>query len=898
MVNKKFPILFLAIFLGFVSLNFVSAVTNVSVCGNITSSGEYELNTSLQAGAGLPCLMINVSDVILDCINYSYFINGTDSANTMGVGVIGSQTLTNVTVKNCNISRFDMGVWFNNTNNSLIFNNTFYNDSTGIDLSFTLDINVSTNNITTFAFNLSAIFLMDDNSSVVENNIVTTNNVSAIGILISNSVDTIANLNTITTSGINSSGVLLEDGSTNISLTTNTITTSNVSSMGIQLFDASSSCLLFNNIITTSENESFGIYFEGASNMNISSNNITTSGVQADGISVHNSNDSIIKYNIIQTTHFNACVIHLDLSPYNNTFYDNIINTSSNHSGACLDETLANNWNTTETATTNIVGRANIGGNFWTNNASTGYSDTCIDSDGDYFCDTAYNLAGLGSEDTNNIDYLPLANHTNMISGCDDPLNEANKTYSLNQTITEINGTCFNITANNITLYLNGEDITGNGTGYGINISGYNDTRIFGRVSGGSDQGVISNFSNGLYINASSSNSFEYFKINNSVQDAILLEGDTSSNNNFTGIIALNTNISHYDINFSTTGINGTWIIDIQFTNYTFTGAGGLVNFKEIDYGEIVFLEAINGSGTSLKTDVDIDDNWVFVNSSKSGLNKSANISLYSITYTDPKPQYSSDNSAWTDCTTGTDPACVEISYNASTDIHIFNVSHFTYFKSAEGYTAPTTNGGTSDDVGGGETTVEKTEKHSWVKIIPGEPITMTGFSEDYGIKEIEIKVTIMAENVKITVEKHSGKPTEVTKEKLGKVYSYLQIMATNLEGKLDKATIKLKIPKSWFEENNLEKDDIALFRFNEAEEKWGELTTTYTESDNDYYYYDVELTSLSYFVIGEKVEEEEEVVGLVETLKKDLTWLWIIIGVIVLAAIIGGGIAVKKREQ
>jgi len=39
-----------------------------------------------------------------------------------------------------------------------------------------------------------------------------------------------------------------------------------------------------------------------------------------------------------------------------------------------------------------------------------------------------------------------------------------------------------------------------------------------------------------------------------------------------------------------------------------------------------------------------------------------------------------------------------------------------------------------------------------------------------------------------------------------------------------------------------------------------------------------------------EEMEEEPE--------ETNLTWLWIIIGVLVLAAIIGGGIAVKKKRQ
>jgi len=46
-----------------------------------------------------------------------------------------------------------------------------------------------------------------------------------------------------------------------------------------------------------------------------------------------------------------------------------------------------------------------IGGNFWTNPTSNGYSDTCWDTDADGFCDQPYDLLGDGS----NVDYLPIA---------------------------------------------------------------------------------------------------------------------------------------------------------------------------------------------------------------------------------------------------------------------------------------------------------------------------------------------------------------------------------------------------------------------------------------------------------------------------------------------------------
>jgi len=920
MVNKYFKVflfmILLAFVVSFVSTEFVddkTLVQNVTDCGILnTSNALYTLNQSINT-TGWDCLAILNDSIVLDCAGHNITLNSSNEDNYSAVLTLN---FNNITVKNCVFLQNFTGsteegneqnaISFVNSTNSTIFNNTFGGlgfKGSGIFLHSSINANITANTINNSVGGAITLF-SGSNSSVVENN-----NITAVlmGINIAGSPNTNVSSNNITSSsteGVDTSMIRLEDSDESI-IDHNIIITSDVGVSGIVMEDVLD-VLINLNTITTSGEEAFGIYLNESDNANITLNNITTSGYHGDGINLQSTDDSVFTQNIVQTGDSDACVIHLDSSPYNNTFYNNIFNTSTNHSGTCLDDALMNIWNTTEAATTNILGRANIGGNFWTNNASTGYSDLCLDEDGDYICDNQYNLTDAGIL---NVDYLPLANHTNMISGCD-TLDVANETYALNQSVT-VSGTCFNITANNVTLNFVGYNITGNGTGYGINVSG-NDTTVVGET--------VYNFSNGIYINASSNNAFTDLIINNSAQDAILLEGATSDNNNFTNITVTDTNSSYYDINFSTAGIDGTWIIGINFANYTFTGAGGKVNFKEPSYGEIKFIEAINGNGTSLQSDVDIGSNWVFVNSSSnSGLNKSANISLYDISYTNPKPQYSSGGTTYTDCTSTTDPVCVELSYSTSTDIYIFSVSHFTYFKSAEGYTAPADD--TTGDTTGGNGVVEVKETHSWTKITPGVAAIMKDFDKEIGIKQIQIEVHTEAQDVKVIVIKYSSKPANVSVEKSGKVHQYLQIEVENLEDKLDKAVITMRVNKSWVSDNSLEEDDIALFKFNESEE-WEELTTTYTESDDDYYYYDVELTSFSYFVIGEKEVEPvcdvdnldlcldessctgaegywyNEVCNAEEAEEKDLTWLWIIIGIIVLAAIIGGGIAVKKRRQ
>jgi len=183
---------------------------------------------------------------------------------------------------------------------------------------------------------------------------------------------------------------------------------------------------------------------------------------------------------------------------------------------------------------------------------------------------------------------------------------------------------------------------------------------------------------------------------------------------------------------------------------------------------------------------------------------------------------------------------------------------------------------------------------HSWTKITPGVVTIMKDFNKEIGIKQIQIEVNNPAQNVKITVTKHDGKPAEVIVEKSGKVYQYLQIGAENFDNTLDKATIEFRVGRTWVAGVELEKNDIAVSRYNEAANKWNELTTTYTESDNDYYYYEVELDEFSYFAISEKA-----VVGEGEPSAEEeggiSVWVWILIAVVIIA-IIAWQMKAKKK--
>jgi parallel beta-helix repeat protein len=137
-------------------------------------------------------VVINANNIVLDCDGHT--ITGTGP----GFGISASGR-TNVTIKNCRVTKFGRGIALTNTNNSLLLNNTVFNN-TPLGISLNLS---SRNNITgNTAFNNSGDGIQMLNSS---NNTLTDNNASknAAGIVVTsassgnNFTNNIANENSV-----------------------------------------------------------------------------------------------------------------------------------------------------------------------------------------------------------------------------------------------------------------------------------------------------------------------------------------------------------------------------------------------------------------------------------------------------------------------------------------------------------------------------------------------------------------------------------------------------------------------------------------------------------------------------------------------------------------------------
>jgi len=464
-INKLFLLAILLVF----SMSFICAVTNVIECGVLNSENTvYTLNQSIGSGSNGDCIIINATNITLDCQGYN--ITYGNATAGWGIAVVDEDLqfgFDNATIRNCIIIQNDTGIndsaifFGENSTNGAAYNNTitvYGLESVGIFFEGdSVSANISLNNITTSGINGTGIFLGEAGSDAdIRNNIVVTsaNDSSGIlmgedstnGTLFNNTITTSGNLSTmdvmggifleigtsgmnvssnnITTSGTDGAGIwiwgsnstidsntiiasgeagdgIYLDDSPGVNLTSNTITISGISADGIHSQMSENYTLVFyNNFITTSANYSDGIHLYSDSYNNISSNNITTSGNFSYGIYFNESHHAILTSNIIKTGESNSYVLDFVTSS-NNTFYNNIFNTSTSGSGVNWTNSDVSYFNTTNTTTTNIVGKTYIGGNFWTNTQATGYSDSCINLGDDYFCDSSYVLGG-------GTDYLPL----------------------------------------------------------------------------------------------------------------------------------------------------------------------------------------------------------------------------------------------------------------------------------------------------------------------------------------------------------------------------------------------------------------------------------------------------------------------------------------------------------
>ena len=375
----------------------------VNSCTNITSSGTYTLTQDIVNSSALICINISASDVIFD--GQGYTIDGTDSSDTSGIFVHSSGgVLNNVAIMNTIVTDWTYGIEYWKTTEGNITNNTLLSND-GESWS-------------------SGIFFQNSSNGNITNNNASGN---SYGIWISNVSSTVL-INNIASSNIRY-GIPLSSGSYSNTLTNNTLSSNGY--YGILIGALGSNNTITNN--TVGFNTYGGIYLYNSANddnTTILNNVLNSNGY---GIILDNNNLTTIKGNTITNTTPGQGGIHI-MDSTGAFIYDNFLNNSVNFEFMAGYNIYANDWNTSKTPGTNIIGGTYIGGNYWAYPNGTGFSETCTDSNSDWICDSSYTLT------TGNIDYLPLSDYAISI------IKPENTTLTDTSTYDD-----FNFTANNET---------------------------------------------------------------------------------------------------------------------------------------------------------------------------------------------------------------------------------------------------------------------------------------------------------------------------------------------------------------------------------------------------------------------------------------------------------------
>ena len=132
-MKKLVPLLSIIFLILIVFLTSNVNAVDVSVCQNITASGNYALTQNLSKDNTITtaCINIQTPTVTLDCAGYSIFPNQTIPTNQIGIQVNAS----NVTIQNCNLYNYNdsitptLGAVYIEPNSGLLQNVTFYNNT-------------------------------------------------------------------------------------------------------------------------------------------------------------------------------------------------------------------------------------------------------------------------------------------------------------------------------------------------------------------------------------------------------------------------------------------------------------------------------------------------------------------------------------------------------------------------------------------------------------------------------------------------------------------------------------------------------------------------------------------------------------------------------------------------
>ena len=520
-------------------------------CGLLSTANTVYTMTVNVSINGATCFTVTAQNVTLNCAGYR--ITGNNASSTYGI----YSNQFNTTIKNCNISNFATGIYFDGADNGAIDSTNAsttavtvgYPYSNGIILYNNANYNTITNSIgiAGSSSNNNGIFIAGGSNNTILNSIGNATG-GAAGIRLG-SYNTITNFIGTSTTG---PGIYITGNSNNITNSTGTST----SSIGIYIYSNS-----FSNIITNStcistsrclqierncsgntftngqifgSHSTFGALLIYGNSVNNTIANSTINGqTGAYAITIQSGNNTGNMF--INNTILNATnLLYIDNNASRNTF---ILNNFTNTSGYYINDTNGTNyyngtyaglnqgniyWNVLNGSVSIFGSVASSKSGLYIGTSGTGYPYSTANSQG--------KLSGTI------VDYAPLT--TQQTPGCA-ALSTPNLIYNLTDNI-QVNGsTCLTVSAANVTIDCKGYSITGNNTPgtYGITTTQRNTTI---------KNCIVNNFDTGIYFSGASAS---YGFINNSNATTI-----TSSGNGIYIYNEASNNIVSYSYGNSTYG--------------------------------------------------------------------------------------------------------------------------------------------------------------------------------------------------------------------------------------------------------------------------------------------------------------------------------------------------------
>ncbi len=363
------------------------------------------------------------------------------------------------------------------------------------------------------------------------------------------------------------------------------------------------------------------------------------------------------------------------------------------------------------------------------------------------------------------------------------------------------------------------------------------------------------NSSSSALISISSGGSCTLCDWNNTVNNTFINTNITTTNDTAYGIKLLS-------LGFSGTPDNNSFVnTTISSVNASFYDDTGAAFTNDIIYSN--GYSKINWSQINVTTNMSLELGvTVFLEEHKAGLrtskdsinlNNTAELEFYDLSFA-TTPRLLKDGVA---CADGLD--LCNVTYDDVNGILYANISSFSNYTlesndTTESSSSSSSSSSDSSPGAGGSSGVGVKVANSlnmiWSLIYKDEKVTVNG-NDNVGFEEIIFTVTRDVKGPQLKIERLDSIPLGETTSFDRFTFRILEFTPKNF--KIDdfgSIHIRSKVEQSWLTENNLDKDDVAMFRHTT---EWVELPTTITAEDLDYLYLQTETPGFSYFIIGEK---------------------------------------------